>query len=335
VAQQAYPFDAGAGAAVNEGQWQAMARRFLATGVITGSLNQLAVTADGSGMSVTAASGDAFVIGFFYRNDAALALTIAAANATNPRVDTVVVRLDRAANTTALAVITGTAATSPVPPTLTQSDDLFELPLADVTVPAAAGVIVAANVTDRRVLSRNLSERDASAAYETLIAQVVLGAAAANITFTAIPQTYRHLLLVLSGRSDAAVAATPVHIRLNGDTGANYDTQRMNAAGTALAAVEFLAATAGFVGAVPGASATAGMAGITRILLPDYRGTARLKTWTAEGGESQGTGTGQTFLRHDRGQWRSAVAITDVGVYPASGNFAAATVATLYGLKGA
>jgi hypothetical protein len=224
-------------------------------------------------------------------------------------------------------------------------DDLVAMAIQGLAAdrPAAAIPRRLHYATDTGVLSLDtgtawvevLTRPRADAAYETLIAQVVLGAAAANITFTAIPQTYRHLLLVLSGRSDAAVAATPVHIRLNGDTGANYDTQRMNAAGTALAAAEFLAATAGFVGAVPGASATAGMAGMARILLPDYRGTARLKTWTAEGGESQGTGTGQTFLRHDRGQWRSAVAITDVGVYPASGNFAAATVATLYGLKGA
>ncbi len=132
-----------------------MARHFLGTGVLFGSLNQLVVTADGSTLAVTVATGDAFVEGFFYRNDAALSLDIATANALNSRIDTVVVRLDRVANTVRLAVVTGTAAASPTPPALSQTDALFELPLANVTVPAAAGVIVAGNVTDRRVLITN------------------------------------------------------------------------------------------------------------------------------------------------------------------------------------
>lgn len=186
MAQQSYPFDAGAGAAVNEAQWQAMARRFRQTGVIEGSLSQLAVTADGSAPSVSVATGDAFVEGFFYRNDAALALTIATANATNPRIDTVVVRLDRVANTATLAVVTGTPEASPVAPTLSTADSLYELPLANVTVPAAAGVIVAGNVTDRRTLTKTF-DRTAyvakaggdtiTASTATVIPLVVRGAA--------------------------------------------------------------------------------------------------------------------------------------------------------------
>lgn len=161
MAQRSFPFDAGAGATISETDWQNMARRFRQTGVIEGSLSQLAVSADGSSLAVSVATGDAFVEGFFYRNDAALALTIAAANATNPRIDTVVVRLDRVANTAALAVVTGTPAASPVAPTLSTADSLYELPLANVLVPAAAGVIVAGNVTDRRTLTRTFD----SAAY--------------------------------------------------------------------------------------------------------------------------------------------------------------------------
>jgi hypothetical protein len=167
VAQVSAPFDAGAGAAVSEATWQKMARSWLSTGVLTGRLNQLAVTADGSALAVSVASGQAQVEGFSYENDAALAQTIATANATNPRIDTVVVRLDRAANEARLRVVEGTPAASPVAPALTQTDGLYELPLADVRVPAAAGVIVAADVTDRRAFVKNLTEAAASAAYAT------------------------------------------------------------------------------------------------------------------------------------------------------------------------
>ncbi len=152
MAERSWPYDAG-NTAVLEREWQLMAREWLATGVIPNRLNRLAVTADGTTMSVTVASGLAWVEGFFYENDAAAAQPIAAANATNPRIDRVVVRLDRTANTARLAVLTGTPATSPTPPALTQTDALYELLLADVTVPATAGVIRAEDVVDRRTFT--------------------------------------------------------------------------------------------------------------------------------------------------------------------------------------
>lgn len=149
-----------------------MARAWLSTGVITGRLNQLAVSADGSAMSVSVATGQAQVEGFFYENDSALALTIATAHATLGRIDTVVVRLDRTANSATLVVVTGTAAASPVAPPLSATDSLYELPLANVQVDPAVGVITAGKVTDRRVLVKNLTEAAASAAYGTKAARV-------------------------------------------------------------------------------------------------------------------------------------------------------------------
>jgi hypothetical protein len=164
VAETGYPFDAGPGAAVLEGEWQRMGREWLASGVITGRLNQLAVTADGSVLGVTVASGRAWVDGFFYQNDAAKAIGLAAADATNPRIDRIVVRMDRTGTTNTITTIalTGTPAASPTPPALTQTDEVFDVLLADVTVPAAAGVIVAGNVTDRRVLTDAGYSRGAS-----------------------------------------------------------------------------------------------------------------------------------------------------------------------------
>lgn len=175
MAERSFPFDAGAGATVLEVEWQKMAREWLATGVITGRLNQLAVSADGSARSVTVASGRGWVDGFAYENDAALAQPIDAADASNPRIDRIVVRLDRTANEARVRVVKGTPAASPVAPALTQTDALYELLLADVTVPAAAGVIVASNVTDRRTFSKNLTEAAGNAAYKLALDAAYLG----------------------------------------------------------------------------------------------------------------------------------------------------------------
>lgn len=157
MAQTSWPFDAGPGAVVREAEWQKLSRAFLRTGVVTGQLSDLLVTSDGSGMSVSVASGQAQVEGFTFVNDAALATTIATANATNPRIDTVVARLDRAANSVVLAVVAGTPAVTPARPVLSATDALFEMPLADVRVDAAVGVIAAGKVTDRRTFARNLA----------------------------------------------------------------------------------------------------------------------------------------------------------------------------------
>lgn len=165
MAEQSFPYDAGAGATISEADWQRMARRFLNTGVIAGDLDQLAVSADGLTRSVTVATGHAFIEGFFYRNDAAKNIPLDAADATNPRIDRIVVRMDRTANTAVAQFVKGTPAASPTAPALTLTDTVFDLLLADVTVPATAGVIVAENVTDRRTLVRNLTEAAASAAY--------------------------------------------------------------------------------------------------------------------------------------------------------------------------
>jgi hypothetical protein len=159
----AYPFDTGPGATVKEAEWQRMAREWLTTGVLIGRLNQLAVTADGSALAVTVASGSAWIDGTYYRNDAAKALPIGTADPNNPRIDRVIVRVDHAADTAVATVLQGTPGASPTPPALTQTDAVYELLLADVAVPAAAGVIVAGNVTDRRVLVRNLSQADMDA----------------------------------------------------------------------------------------------------------------------------------------------------------------------------
>lgn len=224
MAEQAYPFDAGSGASTNEAQWQAMARNFAGTGVIDGRLNELVVSADGSGMTVSVATGDAFLEGFFYRSDAVKALTIATANATSPRIDTVVVRLDRTANTAALAVVTGTAASVPASPALTQTDALYELPLANIAVPAAAGVIAAGGVTDRRVFAATAAAAGAHIADESQHVDIRTGA---QITGAEVGMFTPML----------QAASTVVTTNVNGDASVSFPTGFPNGLVTVVAVV--------------------------------------------------------------------------------------------------
>lgn len=330
MAELSFPFD---NADANEPQWQKMARRWLATGVLTGYLNQLAVTADGSAMSVSLATGGTWVEGFYYENDAARAVPIAAADATNPRIDRIVLRLDTLANSVLVAVLKGTPAASPTPVALTQTDAVYELLLADVTVPAAAGVIVAGNVTDRRVFSRNLSERDALAAYKTLIAQTSLTAAATAVEFIGIPSTFEDLILVVSARGDAALGSVELRIRMNEDTAANYDFNRIQADGATLDAATASATSIAAADTIAAANAPAGAATTLRCEIPGYARTSFHKGVLLHSGLRQSATSVVNRLSY--GLWRNTAAINRLTLNLSSGSFVPGSTFTLYGRKAA
>ncbi len=143
MAQTSYPFDE---QSVTEDQWSAMMSTAQESRVVTG----LAVYGDSSGRQVKAPLGTAWVRGHFYVSTAEETLAIGANASGNPRIDTVVLTLDPTANSIVLAVVAGTAAAAPVPPTLTQTDTgVYQYPLADVAVANGAATIAATDVTPR------------------------------------------------------------------------------------------------------------------------------------------------------------------------------------------
>lgn len=149
----AYPFDAGTGANVTESQWSAMMRRLLGSGVLaTASVGGFAVTerAAGANMSVDVASGDAFVRGHYLTSAATVNLAVTTADATHPRIDRVVLRLDWTNNAGYLDVVAGTAAAVPAATALVQSSSVWEMSLATVSVPASDTTIGTAQITDDR-----------------------------------------------------------------------------------------------------------------------------------------------------------------------------------------
>ena len=147
MAQTSYPFD---GSSVSETLYSQFFRQLQDTGV-AGSINGLDLKASGdsSGMNVKVQPGFAIVRGHAYQSTAVETLTIAAADSSAVRIDLVVLRLDPAANSIVLAVLTGTAGGSEPAPTQTDTGN-YELPLAAVTVAANATTISSANVADRR-----------------------------------------------------------------------------------------------------------------------------------------------------------------------------------------
>lgn len=145
MAQTSWPFE---NVDTSETQFSQMFRN-MGEGV-KGSLvgGELKVTA-GTGLQVSVAAGQALVRGHYYSSTVSETLTHGTANGSNPRIDTVVLRLDPTANSIVLAIVAGTAASSPVAPTLTQTDaGTYEYPLANVLIPAASTSV--STITERR-----------------------------------------------------------------------------------------------------------------------------------------------------------------------------------------
>ena len=102
-------------------------------------------------MKVLVQTGSAWINGYAYENTDTLELELATADGVNPRIDRVVVRWSAVDRNIRLAVLTGTALPSPLPPALNRNNDVYELGIADITVAKGAVSISAGSITDTRL----------------------------------------------------------------------------------------------------------------------------------------------------------------------------------------
>lgn len=108
------------------------------------------VVAPSSGMTLTVGSGRAIVEDRWVENDAAITVTISAANPLLDRIDAIVLRKSMTSRDVSLVVLTGTPANNPTRPAITRNGTTYDILLALVRVPAGTTSISAANITDTR-----------------------------------------------------------------------------------------------------------------------------------------------------------------------------------------
>lgn len=170
----------------------------------------------------------------------------------------------------------------------------------------------------------------------TLIGSTLLAAAAGSIVFSAIPSTYKHLVLEVQARTDFA-GLDKLLARFNGDTAANYARHQAYHQASALTSIAGNSSSFGvgymYVGPCPGSTATAGRAGSYRIDIPNYANTTFHKHLVAQGALSTGDTTADQYITWANGLWGSTAAITSITLLPESGsNLVAGSIATLYGV---
>jgi hypothetical protein len=171
------------------------------------------------------------------------------------------------------------------------------------------------------------------------ISEQVTTAAQASVTFSSIPQTYQHLLLVASGRlAETSVQSDDVTAQFNGDSGTHYGYLTLFAAnpggsmtgpttgnGFAVANApmfRFLASQSGAVANVGGGFA----------FIPGYSGSALNKVFYSVSGGGNAS-TSFVDMRTRLGIWNptSQAGITAITLTAPSGGFNANAQFALYG----
>lgn len=104
-----------------------------------------------SGLQTELEPGSAYIEGYMYRNTEPIVFEHDSGDETNPRIDRIILRLDRDMNARYIKAFVkkGIPATNPQPPTLTRNDVVYEISLAQVRVNRGASVI--ASVLDERL----------------------------------------------------------------------------------------------------------------------------------------------------------------------------------------
>jgi len=167
--------------------------------------------------------------------------------------------------------------------------------------------------------------------YMEPIATTLLGSAAANVTFSNIPQNYKHLQIRYIVRSTQAATETGINARLNSDTGSNYAWHYLFGDGASVAAGAGATQTSINLVNVAGNSATASAFAVGVLDVLDYANTNKYKTLRLlQGWDGNGAGR----VNFSSGLWMNTSPNSTIELYPSSGNWAANSRFSLFGIKG-
>lgn len=121
---------------------------FISNGVFVGREQELLVksTSPAASMAISVLPGRAYIKGYWYQTDETKTLPISTANSLNPRIDSVIVELSESQRTISLKILTGTPATNPEPPTLSEN----QIQLAKVLIPVGKTAIINSDIIDTR-----------------------------------------------------------------------------------------------------------------------------------------------------------------------------------------
>jgi hypothetical protein len=170
----------------------------------------------------------------------------------------------------------------------------------------------------------------ATAGFTQIAQTIVTGSSAASVSFSSLG-SYTNLKVVMTARGVAAAAQDDIILRFNGDSGSNYDFQRLNNNGVTVSANENFAVSFLFPGTIAANTAASGLAGTAIVEIPDYRNTTYEKNTLSRNGVKIGTSSTNQLTKYNYGAWRNTAAITSLTFSCLGGNIGIGSIFTLYG----
>ena len=170
----------------------------------------------------------------------------------------------------------------------------------------------------------------------TLIEHQALSSSAASVTLGSggtIPQTYKSLKLLITGRSSQNSNYDYVSVRFNGSSSAIFSYRELNGNGSAATSASGSSLDYGYLTwIIPAATATTSTFGNAEVTIPNYSGSTN-KPFSVDG-TPENNASGLQYLTLNASLWGSTAAITSITVYCANGvfNFVSGSTFTLYGL---
>lgn len=170
------------------------------------------------------------------------------------------------------------------------------------------------------------------------IAQITVGdggtggfGSASEIVFENIPQIYRDLVIVFSGRSAVSADTGWVSCALKFNYGVSNKTAKSFFAAGSNGSVGSNTDVNASAGLMNGGGTVANSFGDSVIYVSDYSSSTKQKTWLVDSG-TEATASASALLSSWGGLWASTSPVTSIGIYPPASNIAVNSTATLYGV---
>lgn len=165
-----------------------------------------------------------------------------------------------------------------------------------------------------------------------LIEEQVLGTAAATVTFSSIPSTYKHLQIRIVGQGSSGSYELPF-LRFNADTGSNYANHYLYSDGGTIASAAEANSSYVWAGWLSGSGIGSTNFGASVIDILDYSSTAKNKTVRSLAGMAYSNTNRR--VQFASGHWRNTAAVSSItlGVL-ATASFSAGSRFSLYGSNG-
>lgn len=169
--------------------------------------------------------------------------------------------------------------------------------------------------------------------YESIATYLVGSGGVADVTFSSIPSTYKHLQIRGIARNMHTVVGDTLRFQYNGDTASNYNFHSLYGTGSSVASYSSGSTN------IPAIANAIGGNGLANDFAPfiydilDYANTNKYKVGRMLGGSDQNSASGAEIDLNST-LWRSTAAISSIKLYCTTANLAQYSHFALYGIKG-